>query len=219
MTKENNTGPLEELLDKISNMELDSRRQEKYDRLVADARRTNSLRKRWLAGTVIVTAAACITVIIIINITLSGQDNSKVYDSFYSPHNFPVEYRGTDSLQTNFLESVRLYSEGEAEYAEKKLTPLLNEGTNNPDYLLLMSQILMEQGKFDASIIYLKKIIEFGGSYERTGLWYLALSYLATKKYDQCIEVLGLLSEPADSQFYKNATKLRNKVKRISNEQ
>lgn len=47
MTKNyNNTGPLEELLNKISEMELHSQRKAKYGKLVAEAKRRHKIRKR-----------------------------------------------------------------------------------------------------------------------------------------------------------------------------
>ncbi len=216
MTTKNNTGPLEELLDRISEKELDSRRQEKYDRLVAAARRKKRLKKRWLSGIAAVTVAACLTIIIITTSTLGKPDSSELYKSFYSPHHFPVEYRGTDSLNSNFLEAIRLHSEGKVDQAEKSLQIILVEDINNPDYMLLMSQILMQQEKYDSSIAYLKRVIESGGSYERTGLWYLALSYLAMEDYDKCSEALDSLIDLRDSGFSKQAMKLRRKVKKVN---
>ncbi len=211
----NNTGPLENLLDRISEMELDSRRQEKYDKLVAAARRKNRLKKRWLTGIAAVTAAACFTAIIIITTSAGKPESGELFQSFYSPHEFPVEYRGSDPLNSNFLEAIRLYSEGKADQAEKRLEPILAEDINNPDYMLLMSQILMEQEKYDSSIVYLKRLIESGGSYERTGLWYLALSYLAMEDKDKCIEALDSIIDFRDNGLPKQAMKLRRKLRKI----
>jgi len=211
----NNTGPLENLLDRISEMELDSRRKEKYDRLVAAARRKNSLKKRWLTGIAAVTAAACFTAIIIITTSVGKPESGELFKSFYSPHQFPVEYRGADPLNSNFLEAIRLYNEGKADQAEKRLEPILAEDINNPDYMLLMSQIMMQQEKYNPSIAYLKRVIESGGSYERTGLWYLVLAYLAAEKYEQCADALDSLIDLRDSGFSKLAMKLRRKIKRI----
>ncbi len=215
----NNTGPLENLLDRISEMELDSRRQEKYDRLVAIAVRKNRLKKRLFAGIAAITAAACFTAIIIITTSAGKPESGELFQSFYSPHDFPIEYRGKDSLNTIFLESVRLYSKSRSDQAQDILTPLLDVYSNNPDYILLMSQILMEQKKYDSSIVYLKQVIESKGSYERTGFWYLALSYLATEKYNECLETLDRLIESADPQLSKKATRLKRKIKRKSVDQ
>lgn len=212
MTTINNTDPLENLLDKIHDKELDLRRREKYNRLVAAAQRKNRLKKRWLAGIAAVTVAACFTALFILTTSVGKSNSSELFESFYSPHQFPVEYRGSDPLNSNFLEAIRLYSEGEADQAEKRLEPILAEDINNPDYILLMSQILMQQEKYNSSIAYLKRLIESGGSYERTGLWYLALAYLATENYEQCDAALESVIKISNSKYRKKALKLRRKI-------
>ena len=218
MTKNNNTGPLENLLDIISQKELDSRRREKYDGLIADAHRKNRLRKRRLRGIVVMSAAACLTVLIIMISTSDKTGYKELYESFYSPHDFPVEYRGPDSLNSFFLDAVKLYKEGQTDQAKKSLQSILDEDINNPDYILLMSQIRMQQKNFSASIVYLNQVIEFGGSYERTGFWYLALAYLATENYVQCAEALDSIIESGDPKKKREAVKLRRKIRKINNE-
>ena len=213
MTTINNTDPLENLLDKIHEKELDSRRREKYDRLIAAARRKNRLKKRWLAGIAAVTVAACFTVIIIITTSVGKSDNSELFESFYSPQEFPVEYRGVNPLNSNFLKAIRLYREGKADQAAKRLEPILAEDKNNPDYMLLMSQIMMQQKNFSSSIEYLNQVIKFGGSYERTGQWHLALSYLALNKHDRCAEILDSTIESGDPKLSKMARKLKRKIR------
>ena len=218
MTANNNTSPLENLLDVISEKELDSRRREKYDRLVADVRQKKRLKKRWLSGIAAVSAAACFTVIIIITTSVGKSDNSELFESFYSPHEFPVEYRGPDSLNSNFLEAVKFFKEGKTDQAEKSLQSILDEDINNPDYILLKSQILIQQERFESSITYLKRLVEFGGSYERTGLWYLALAYLAIEDFEQCDGALDSIIESGDSKKKREAVKLRRKIRQINNE-
>ena len=115
-----------------------------------------------------------------------------------------------------FKESVFLYKDGKIEEARKNLDPLLASEENNPDYLLLMSQILMQQKNFSSSIVYLNQVIQFGGSYERTGQWYLALSHLALNKYDRCSEALDSIIESGDPKLSKVARKLRRKVAKMN---
>ncbi len=211
MTKNNNnTGPLEQLLDRISETELDSRRREKYNRLKAEAIRNRKARSRRLF--VSLAAASLITVIIVINAVPGKLDGSELYNKFYTPHEFPIEYRGSDDFLEGFKESLILYRDGKIEEAKKNLDPLLVSEENNPDYLLLLSQILMQQKNFSSSIVYLTQVIEFGGSYERTGQWYLALAYLALNKYDRCAEILGSIIENGDPKLSKMARKLRRKI-------
>ena len=84
----NNTGPLEELLDRVSEAELDSRRREKYNRLKAEAIRNKKARSRWLF--VSLAAASLITVIIVVNAIPGKIEGSELYNKFYTPHEFPV---------------------------------------------------------------------------------------------------------------------------------
>ena len=79
--------------------------------------------------------------------------------------------------------------------------------------MLLMSQIMMQQEKYELSIVYLKRDIESGGSYERTGLWYLALSYLAMENYDKCSEALDSIITNSDESISKKAWKLKRKIR------
>ena len=160
MTKNNNnTGPLEELLNRISETELDSRRREKYNKLKTEAIQKRKARSRWLF--VSLAAASLITVIIVINAIPGKIDGSELYNTFYAPHEFPIEYRGNDDFLEGFKESLILYKKGKIEEAKENLDILLFNDNNNPDYLLLMSQILMQQKNFRSSIEYLNRIIKF----------------------------------------------------------
>ena len=207
----NNTGPLEELLDRISETELDSRRREKYNRLKTEAIQKRKTRSRWLFVSLAV--ASLITVIIVVNAIPGTIDSDELYQAYFTPHEFPIEYRGNDDFLEGFKESVIHYRDGKFEEAKKILNPLVVSEASNPDYLLLMSQILMQQKNFRSSIEYLNQVIKFGGSYERTGQWYLAMAYLALNKYDRCAVALDSIIESGDPKLSKMARKLRRKVR------
>ena len=84
---------------------------------------------------------------------------------------------------------------------------------DDPDIILLLAFIKMEQGKFNEAITHLDRMMIFGGSYESTALWYKGLCCLANDETDQAISTFKILRKSDDIKIVRRSSQILRKVK------
>lgn len=94
--------------------------------------------------------------------------------------------------------------------AEEVFGQLLENDDPNKEYQLYKGIALIELNKFDEADSLFGKLSNEVSVYKNKAIWYLALSKLKQKEYDESLEILKTIPEDADD--YKQAQKLINKL-------
>lgn len=94
--------------------------------------------------------------------------------------------------------------------AEEVFGELLENDDSNKEYQLYKGIVLIELNKFDEADSLFGKLSNETSVYKNKAIWYLALSKLKQKDYDESLEILKTIPEDADD--YKQAQKLINKL-------
>jgi tetratricopeptide (TPR) repeat protein len=199
--KEKTTLGLEILLDHLSYEERQKLKADKYRLMVERAKRRYRRRSIYLIS---LSIASCFAAIIFFGPLLSNQiDNDKLFSKYYEPFDFQTTHRGNTQEPSEFITAVDLFKKSELSQAHEITSDLLVKTPNNPDYLLLLSMILMEQEKYAEAINYLHIISRQGGSFEAIGLWYIGLCRLELEQYDQAEALFKTLRKSGDSKIGK----------------
>ena len=199
--KEKTTLGLEILLDHLSYEERQKLKADKYRLMVERAKRRYRRRSIYLTS---LSIASCLVAIIFFGPILSNQiDNDELFSKYYEPFDFQTTHRGNTQDLSEFITAVDLFKKSELSQAHEITNDLLLKTPNNPDYLLLLSMILLEQEKYAEAIDDLHLISQQGGSYEDAALWYIGLCRLALEQYGQAETLFKTLRKSGDSKIGK----------------
>jgi len=200
--KEKTTLGLEILLDHLSYEERQKLKAEKYRLMVERAKRRYRRRVIYMISSISV--ASCLIAAILFGPGLSNQvQKEELFSYYFEAFDFQTTHRGNTQELSEFITAVDLFKKSELSQAHEITNDLLIKTPNNPDYLLLLSMILMEQEKYAEAIGYLHLISQQGGSFEVTALWYIGLCRLELEQYDQAEALFKTLRKSGDSKIGK----------------
>lgn len=150
--------------------------------------------------------AACVA--LFMGIFIFNQFSNPSYDDFMTYDTVSLTVRGNqEELKTKAEETFNKKNFSEA---ETYFTQLLELDNSNQELALYKGVTLLEQDKFDEADALFGKLSKSNSVFKNKGIWYLALSKLKQKEYDECAKILNTISE--DVEDYKQAQKLLKKL-------
>jgi len=152
--------------------------------------------------------AVAASVALLIGFFVYNQFTNPSYNDFMTYDTVSLTVRGNqDDIKTKVEEAfnTRNFSE-----AETYFTQLLEIDDSNQELVLYKGVTLLEQDKFDEADALFGKLSQGDSAFKNKATWYLALSKLKQKEFDECMVVLK--SIPEDAEDYKQAQKLIKKL-------
>lgn len=184
---------VDQVLDFISYTERQKNRQERFQQMIDRAEKRKK-RKR-----INYSIAAAVVMLIgtagLIVLNQSHEDPETLFKNYYQKHVFPLEYRSDNQDHDTTSSAFQMFNEGEINEAARKAEALLKSSPTDPDVIILLASIQMEQQNYHEAIKYLNELDSFGGAYLNNGLWYKGLCYLALGESDQARECLRVLQK------------------------
>ena len=152
--------------------------------------------------------AVAASVALLIGFFIYNQFINPSYDDFMTYDEVSLTVRGTqDELKTKAEEAFNKKNFSEA---ETYFTQLLEQDNSNKEIQLYKGITLLEQDKFNEADALFGKLSQDTSAFNNKATWYLALSKLKQKEFDECMTILKTI--PEDSDDYKQAQKLLIKL-------
>jgi len=150
--------------------------------------------------------AAC--VVLFLGIFMFNQFSNPSYDNYMIYDEVSLTVRGSqEGLKAKAEEAFNTKHFAEA---ENYFTQLLEEDTSNQELLLYKGVTLLEQNKFAEADFLFGKLTQGNSVFKNKAIWYLALSKLKQKEFDDCAKILKTITE--ETEDYKQAKKLLKKL-------
>lgn len=152
--------------------------------------------------------AVAASVALLIGFFIYNQFNNPTYNDFMTYDEVSLTVRGSqDDIKTKAEEAFNKKNFSEA---ETYFTQLLEQDNSNKEIQLYKGITLLEQDKFDEADALFGKLSQDTSAFKNKATWYLALSKLKQKEFDECMTILKTIPEDADD--YKQAQKLLKKL-------
>jgi predicted Zn-dependent protease len=152
--------------------------------------------------------AMAATVALLIGITMFNTLSSPVYEDFANYDNISLTVRGEqDALLHTAENAFNAKDFAKADEAFKSLMVLDKDNTELQFYRGVAN---VELNNFKTAESLLTNLSNGQSAYKNKAIWYLALSSLKQKDYDECMEILKTIPEDADD--FEEAQKLIKKL-------
>jgi len=200
---------LDQLLNELAEFDLHQKRKAKYSKLLLQSKKVYR-RKKILIGTGILMAACLIGFVVITLIPHNEQSTEKLVQQYYQTFDFQTEYRNDSSENKDYYQAIQYYKQGNLDEAASLILPLYQSSPKNPEYILFNALVLIAREEYVDALPFLETSISQGGSYEKVGLWYLALCQLALHQNQQAIQSLQRLisiTDPPEKRKYQRILK------------
>ncbi len=202
---------LSQLLDIISIEESAKRKENKYKIMAMRAKkRYRRIKILYTSG---ITVAACFAGLLILSLSGTKEmTGMQLYNKFYEPHHFQIEYRADSVSKPLFITAINYYLLGDNDSSLAIIETLEAENQGNPEFLLLQNLVNIELNNYFEARSGFSKIIKYGGSYKITGLWYLGLCDLALGDLISAEKSFIKLSNTENSEISRNSRKILKKL-------
>jgi tetratricopeptide (TPR) repeat protein len=154
-----------------------------------------------------ITAAASISLFILIRILLPSSDPDKLFKSYYSPFEVKSDVtRNTDNGSNSRQVAILHYKSGDYKSALIGFTEILNNDSTSTDLRFYTGLTCLATGDYKQTVKLLESISNTPGEYQKEALWYLGLACLKTGEKEKSVKSLSLLVQSSD--YYKDRAKI-----------
>ncbi|CAH8281294.1 hypothetical protein EV196_101375 [Mariniflexile fucanivorans] len=151
---------------------------------------------------------AAASVLLLIGITLFNTFSSPVYEDFANHNAISLTVRGEQDALLNTAENA--FNTKDFTKADEAFKSLMLIDKDNAELQFYRAISSLELNKFDTAESLLIALSKGQSAYKNKAIWYLALSKLKQKEYDDCVEILKTIPEEAED--YNAAQKLIKKL-------
>ncbi len=151
--------------------------------------------------------AIAATVIVFISVWFFMQNTTPEYENYNQHEN--AHFTERSEGDANLKQAQEAFNAKEYKSAISFFEKVTNENLVEEGNLFYAISLL-EDNKYEKAEVLLTKIKESNSVYKEKAIWYLGLSKLKQKKYDECESILQLLSNEADD--YDKAQEILKKL-------
>lgn len=152
--------------------------------------------------------AIAASIVVIFGLLVIMNDSTPAYADYADFNNISLTERGENDELLSKAE--KTFNEGNYEEAIQYFDQILIEDANYKEIQLYKSIALIETNQYDDADELLSVLSTGTSVFKYDAMWYLALSKLKQKKYEQCRIILERI--PEDAEVYKKAQKLLSKL-------
>ena len=152
--------------------------------------------------------AMAATIALLIGITVFNNFSTPVYSDYSNYESISLTVRGEQDALLNTAENA--FNTKDFAKAEEAFKSLMVIEKDNVELQFYRAVSNLELNKFEVAESLLTSLSKGQSAYKNKAIWYLALSNLKQKEYDDCLELLKTIPEDADD--YKKAQKLIKKL-------
>lgn len=152
--------------------------------------------------------AMAATIALLIGITVFNNLSTPVYSDYSNYESISLTVRGEKDALLNTAENA--FNTKDFAKAEEAFKSLMVIEKDNVELQFYRAVSNLELNKFEIAESLLTSLSKGQSAYKNKAIWYLALSNLKQKEYDDCLEILKTIPEDADD--YNKAQKLIKKL-------
>ena len=163
----------------------------------------------------VLSAAAVISIFLVLRTLAGNQDTGELYSSFYNPYPAVFEVTRSNGLTTgeDYNKIARYYKNKEYGEAVKTYSGLALEIKGSDLYSEFFAGLsCIELKNFDQAIIWLSSVAESDGDLGKDASWYLGLAYLADGDKENAYKYFDRLSR-SDGYYKERSEKLLRHLK------
>ena len=163
----------------------------------------------------VLSAAAVISIFLVLRTLAGNQDTGELYSSFYNPYPAVFEVTRSNGLTTgeDYNKIARYYKNKEYGEAVKTYSGLALEIKGSDLYSEFFAGLsCIELKNFDQAIIWLSSVAESDGDLGKDASWYLGLAYLADGDKENAYKYFDHLSR-SDGYYKERSEKLLRHLK------
>lgn len=152
--------------------------------------------------------AIAASIVVIFGLLVIMNDSVPAYADYADFNNISLSVRG--ETKELLPKAEKSFNEGNYEAALHYFDQILVEDVNNKEIQLYKSIALIETNRYDDADELLVALSTGASVFKYEAMWYLALSKLKQKKYNECKIILEKI--PEDAEIYTKAQKLLRKL-------
>ncbi|MEN3323522.1 hypothetical protein VP395_07270 [Mariniflexile soesokkakense] len=152
--------------------------------------------------------ATAASVVLLISIVLFNNLSAPVYQDYANYDSISLTIRGEQDALLHTAENA--FNNKDFAKAEEAFKSLMVLDKDNAELQFYSAVSNIELDKFEKAEILLANLIKGQSVFKNKAIWYLALSNLKQKEFDDCLEILKTIPEGADD--YDRAQKLIKKL-------
>ncbi len=152
--------------------------------------------------------AIAASIVVLIGLFTFNQFSNPVYSNYANYETISLTVRGGQSDLLKTAESA--FNSGDYIKAEATFKDLLKLDVNNSELKFYRAITNIELGNYKLSDNILENLQHGNSAFKNDAIWYLALSKLKQKEYNNCLEILKRI--PKDARFYEQAQELMSKL-------
>ena len=152
--------------------------------------------------------AMAATIALLIGITVFNNLSTPVYSDYASYNDISLTVRGEQDALMHTAENA--FNTKDFAKADEAIKSLMVLDKDNAELKFYRAVANIELNNFDMAETMLISLKNGQSAYKNKAIWYLALSNLKQKEYDDCLEILKTI--PIDADDYKKAQKLIKKL-------
>jgi predicted Zn-dependent protease len=152
--------------------------------------------------------AMAATIALLIGITMFNNLSTPVYSDYSNYNSISLTVRGDQDALLKTAENA--FNAKDFAKAESAFKSLMVIDKDNAELQFYRAVANLELNKFDTAESLLISLKNGQSAFKNKAIWYLALSNLKQKEYNECLEILRTIPEDADD--YNKAQKLIKKL-------
>lgn len=152
--------------------------------------------------------AMAATIALLIGITVFNNLSTPVYSDYASYNDISLTVRGEQDALMHTAENA--FNTKDFAKADEAIKSLMVLDKDNAELKFYRAVANIELNNFDMAETMLISLKNGQSAYKNKAIWYLALSNLKQKEYDDCLEILKTI--PIDADEYEQAQKLIKKL-------